>query len=74
MAGASWFLFRKFCGEIWQLLVEGEVEQDGTSPSVILECALTAIGGLCKPWGWFIGKGCVRISAAVEKLLLPSGC
>lgn len=74
MAGASWFLFRKFCGEIWQLLVEGEVEQDGASPSVILECALTAIGGFCKPWGWFIGKGCVRISAAVEKLLLPSGC
>jgi hypothetical protein len=74
MAGARWFLFRKFCGEIWQLLVEGEVEQDGASPSVILERALTAIGGFCNPWGWFIGKDCVCISAAVEKLLLPSGC
>lgn len=54
--------------------MEGEVEQDGASPSVIFECTLTAIGGFCKPWGWFIGNDCVRISEAVEKLLLPCGC
>jgi len=75
MAGACWFLFRKFSGEICQLLVEGEVEQDGASPSVILEWYLTAMVAFCMPWSWLIGKDCVRMSAAaVGKLLLPSGC
>lgn len=33
--GPCWFLIMKFDGVIWQLFVEGDVEQEGASPSVV---------------------------------------
>lgn len=54
--------------------MEGEVEQDGASPSVRVEWALIVVGDFCRPWGWLTGKDCDCMSAAVEKLLLLSGC
>ena len=69
MAGTCWFLFRRLDGETWQLLVEGEVEHEGASPSVRPEWALIAVKGLCWLWGWFTGICCDCISVEVEKLL-----
>ena len=85
MAGAVWFLFNMFGSEIWQLFVEGEVEHDGASPSVIPELALIIPSGLCWLCGWLEGICCACVSAelekllmlrsfSVEKLLLLSGC
>ena len=72
MAGAVWFLFSIFGGEIWQLLVEGEVEHDGASPSVTTELALITPSGLCWPCGWLDGICCDCVSAELEKLLMLS--
>jgi hypothetical protein len=52
MAVPCGFLFNRFDEDIWQLLVEGEVEHDGPSPSVRLEWLLIAVTGLCWLCGW----------------------
>lgn len=65
--------------------MEGEVEHDGASPSVIPELALIGTSGLCWLCGWLVDTCCDCVSPeveklwtlrsfSVEKLLLFNGC